>query len=769
MDIKNKKEFIIHMAHNLIIHYLTSVQLPEEEIKRVKQILDTTEVRFEKIIPKRLVSGENFGDKITIYVNDVDNITDKELYQAIMSIVHEYYHSISKERQKMRALHKKDYIFLEEGYVTLMTAKTIRHAISNPFEFEDASKEDVAKILEKVDLENGYNSQSEFVRSVQLIMSQYGYDSALIYMFSEDGREKLSEIAKTISPEFGEIMRRQPLKSLKSKNYEYEKKYFISQLKQINPDSLSETDIEMNALLAQHLTKSGIASQNQRLGRIVNKHFAGLEIGASFIKHLLELPPEEMRKLVKIELEKISFDYEPQDIRCNDASRMIEIVLDEYNDTKARPAFVDIGIPFGALIAYDLCRRGILEPEDKEIKDYLKYFCSNREIEKYFLRAVKMSMRSVKTEIDNGKSPCKILNEKLLQEYSNLIPMLKIVNDTNQDNFWENAEKVGMLVSKQNDEKGEMLYYTFYQKLQGMMERAIVPDKIYKKSDYEEFMRKMTKVFEEANVPSEFMKEIGLTPARLFFEGVSEKVNHQKRTEQMMELLDIAHSRIEFGGGHNMLQDFVFNMYAVYEDIKASGNKESLYHFRYMILKAFNSSLDFPTHYETRQRDGSSFYNRNIYYEKILDDVILDEDIYKNPQMARTLFDSGKIYFDAFINCKLGAMILKQFPNEIRERFAGEVNFKYIFKKLFGDSDIKLDEIPRDKLDSLGDIAKFLIAYEKSSQIFDEKQKNDFWSSIYPEKETVKEEDTGVAASLRKAINIDEKEKDNHLLDGPDR
>ena len=135
------------------------------------------------------------------------------------------------------------------------------------------------------------------------------------------------------------------------------------------------------------------------------------------------------------------------------------------------------------------------------------------------------------------------------------------------------------------------------------MEKAIVPDKIYKKADYEEFMRKMTKVFEEANVPAEFMKEIGLTPARLFFEGVSEKVNHQKRTEQMMELLDIAHSRIELGGGHNMLQDFVFNMYAVYEDIKASGNKETLYHFRYMILKSFTSSLDFPTHYETRQRE----------------------------------------------------------------------------------------------------------------------------------------------------------------------
>jgi hypothetical protein len=236
-----------------------------------------------------------------------------------------------------------------------------------------------------------------------------------------------------------------------------------------------------------------------------------------------------------------------------------------------------------------------------------------------------------------------------------------------------------------------------------------------------------------------------------------------------MELLDIAQSRIDLGGGHNMLQDFVFNTYAVYEDIKASGKPKTLYHYRCILLKAFNSSLDFPTHYETRQRDGNSFYNRNIYYEKILEDVILDEDIYKNPQMAKTIFDSGKIYFDAFINCKLGSMILKQFPKDIRERFVGEVNFKFILKKLFGDGDVKLDEIPRDKLDSFGDIAKFLIAYEKSSHIYDEKQKNDFWSSLYPEKETVKEEDTDVAASRRKTINIDGKEKANYLSDGFDR
>ena len=53
--------------------------------------------------------------------------------------------------------------------------------------------------------------------------------------------------------------------------------------------------------------------------------------------------------------------------------------------------------------------------------------------------------------------------------------------------------------------------------------------------------------------------------------------------------------------------------------------------------------------------------------------------------------------------------------------------------------------------------------------IFDEKKKKDFWNSAYPNIDGTKEEDFDVAASLRKAIIIDGKEKTNSSSDVFDR
>lgn len=49
--------------------------------------------------------------------------------------------------------------------------------IENTEEYKQIEKEDLVAILKELNLENAYANPSEFVRSTQVIMQNYGYNS----------------------------------------------------------------------------------------------------------------------------------------------------------------------------------------------------------------------------------------------------------------------------------------------------------------------------------------------------------------------------------------------------------------------------------------------------------------------------------------------------------------------------------------------------------------------------------------------------------------
>lgn len=219
MDAKSK---IIAITEAVIINYIqqnySTKDNIDEEIKRIKNIFETIDVSFENIIPGVPTRATNHGNgKITLRFDDINNISEEEMSDAIETLIHEYYHSISKR--------EKGNLFLEEGYVTYITAETVRYGIDNPIEVGNVSREELKELLQRQDLINGYPEASEMVRSMQLVMEQYGVDSKYEYIFN--GINRLKEIVQKISPELGKILEWQEIKNANSPTLKVEEKIFF--------------------------------------------------------------------------------------------------------------------------------------------------------------------------------------------------------------------------------------------------------------------------------------------------------------------------------------------------------------------------------------------------------------------------------------------------------------------------------------------------------------------------------------------------------------
>ena len=372
---EEKIKYLKTIADNIIIHYVKNnfkdANKLETEIERIHKIIEEAKITVENYIPGSPTNASNGVNGIKLYVKDKENISLHELNSFIEIIIHEFSHSISKVNPKIA------YTFLEEGFITEMTAESIRYFIKNPIDIGEMKKEDLVKILKEQNLKNGYIKPSEFVRSTQVIMQNYGYNAMFEYIFSENGVTKLCEIATDISPEFGDIMKKQHMKSTGSINYVYEQNFFLKMFEEIDFSNVSETIIEMNELLQKYLTDNGLIYEDARLYDIVNKHNAEYVAYKEFYKEHSGLPQNELLSKIREELDTFNFEYQTQDNRPEDVRKMAKIINNGYEQSAIKPNMFQTFSYFAKLISYDMYQRGIETPTDKDIEEY-KYFVDNK-------------------------------------------------------------------------------------------------------------------------------------------------------------------------------------------------------------------------------------------------------------------------------------------------------------------------------------------------------------------------------------------------------
>ncbi len=398
---EDKIKYLKTMAEQIIIHFLKNnfqdKNRLKTELERIHTIIEEATINIENYIPGSPTKASNGKKGIILYVKDKEKLSLVELNSFIETIIHEFYHSISRVNPKI------EHIFLEEGYVTEITAETIRYVMENPIDIGEIKKDELVAILKEQNLENAYRNPSEFVRSTQVIMKDFGYNGMFEYMFSENGVTRICEIADSISPEFGDIMKKQDMKNTHSINYVYEQNFFNKMFEKIDFSNVSETSVEMNILLQKYLTDEGLIYKDSRLYDIVSKHNAEYVAYKEFYKQNKKLIPNELLSKIKTELDTFDFGYQTQDNRQKDVKKMIDIIINGYEQSSIKPNMFQTNSYFAKLICYDMYQRGIQTPTEKDVEQYSNFLVYNSNSEKIILDMVSSEFNQVYQESNKRK------------------------------------------------------------------------------------------------------------------------------------------------------------------------------------------------------------------------------------------------------------------------------------------------------------------------------------------------------------------------------
>ena len=350
----------------------------EEQLSRIEQELSSVQIVADNRISgsPTMASNDKKG-KVTLRFRDKNNISDKEINNFLETIIHEFYHSVSKSNGKNNA------VFLEEGYVTYITAKTIRHSIENLPEIEGVDTEQLREQLKAQNLENGYEYASEFVRTTQLVMGLYGYDSTYEYMLSDNGTETLSKIAGEISPEFEKIIRRQIGKSpANSPNLTSEKIFFKSFFDRLDFEGVDKSTIEMNNLIQQYLVKSGIAIEDERLKTIMYEVKPHLVAYQELLEDVREDDESQRRTKIEAAVPHGELLWPLKESAFETVEFFVGPLKSFYDKSDSKLKCRTFGnTSFYALaICYDMIQKGIEEPDDKKTMEYLRFYDSRWKI-----------------------------------------------------------------------------------------------------------------------------------------------------------------------------------------------------------------------------------------------------------------------------------------------------------------------------------------------------------------------------------------------------
>ena len=330
-----------------------------------------------------------------------------------------------------------------------------------------------------------------------------------------------------------------------------------------------------------------------------------------------------------------------------------------------------------------------------------------------------------------GKNICEILNNSIANK--TLIGILadKECENLTSENYWEKVKIIANLVAEQKEKNGEIFYLTFYDIILKMTKKCIDKDKIYTQSDYEEFKEKMTEMFNISGVQMEFMTEIGLTPDKIFLKSISEVSNFKNRKEQTTALLEIARNNMDLGNLNNDLQNFTMNIYSVYEELVNGENQENLQEYINLLLESYYKTLKKTTDIELRKSE-FIFTLENPNIKRILDNILLNREFYSNPNNVKNIFDKyPDFYKKTQGNKDFYKMVIKDLPEDKQKEYF-IIDNDDLIEIIIGETEI--EDITLDKLENIGDIAKFFVVYKTYCKLMRESgvdKAEEFWGKFY--------------------------------------
>jgi len=725
MDTKSK---IIAIAEAVIINYIqqnySTKHNIDEEIKRIKNIFEGLDVSFEDIIPGVPTRATNYGNgKITLRFDDKNNISEEEMIEAIETLIHEYYHSISRR--------EKGTLFLEEGYVTYITAETVRYGIENPIEIGDVNREELKELLQKQDLINGYPQASEIVRSIQLVMEQYGIDSKYEYIFN--GIDRLKEIVQKISPEFGKILEWQEIKNTNSPTLKVEEKVFGKAFEKIDFSNLSLTLVEMNKLLQGYLIQSGEIDKSKRVYDIV-KEFQPESIEyQEFYSKVKDLPEEEILKRLYSELPQGGIDYEVNE-NISQTIRQMHNIAKNYKKSNSpiKPNTFGAFNFYSILIAYDIIQKGINEPTQEDIMKYCNYLVFDKNNESMLSNKILSYMDYVRTGCEQGKSLQQLLNENLANNMMFAINMKKI-NESDLT-MSEKATKSTEFLLHQSLNNKEHFYDYYYSVLFKIQEKHLDENHIYDEQDYDEFVTQMRGIFDKVQMP-QIMEKTGSTPELMFIKSISDNLDISSKDfpQQVTNLLKIINSRKpNLGKNTGRLDDLGFDISIAYEMLKQSPNPKLLQEFSMNLVRAkfengYDSNFNQATSIEKR-KGNITFLLPNNNIENTVKNIIRTPEFYQNLDEIKEMFDKDpKIYEIIFSNNEFTKMVVQQLPEEAKEKLVNEkyISISDIKKAVFGCREPKVEQFSGEDLEGISPLVQFAMKYDTYQQLLKQNKKEE--------------------------------------------
>lgn len=713
------KEKIVTIAKSLISNYISQTYSDKdnihEELARINDIFENLDISFKTIQPGMPTRAINHGKgKVSLYFDDKDNVSEAELINSIEILIHEVYHSISDKPNLSQV------VFLEEGYVTLITAETIRYAIDNPPQIDGVDPKELKLLLQSQELENGYTIPSEIVRSIQLIMEQYGFDSKYEYIFN--GIDKLKEIARSIDPELAKILELQERKTTNSATLKFETKYFLKAFEEIDFSTLSPTLVEMNRLLQTYLVKSEEVYRNPRIYELVKKFNPALIGYQDFYLQVQDLTDEEIRNRLQSELPQEPIDYKLHEDIPQTIKQMLQIAKTYDNSSSPlKPStFGSINF-YSIMIAYDLFQKGIQEPSKDDIMKYNSYIAFNTNAENIVLSTVSHYMSYVITKCEEGMSLNQILNENLTNSMLLTVHMRK-TNKTELPLEDKIEQTIDSLI-QQNTGSQEYLYTLFCFQLPHILEQEFDENHIYNENDYDYYVSLLKNAFDKAQFP-EAITQAGHSPEMLFMQFISSNISitSEHFPEQIICLLKIINNRNpNLGQATGKLEDLSFFISMAYETLQQSGNEELLKEFsENLVIASYNqgsnSKFSQATCQESR-KNGIKGIRPNQNIETTLTSIISSPEFYKDLGTIKTMFDTyPKIYEKIFSTQSFRKMLLQELPGELQSKvkdkyFCGIVSMDTIINAIFGTIAPKPEQFSSEKVTQLSPLVQFSVKY----------------------------------------------------------
>lgn len=334
-----------------------------------------------------------------------------------------------------------------------------------------------------------------------------------------------------------------------------------------------------------------------------------------------------------------------------------------------------------------------------------------------------------------GKNICEILNNSIVNQTFIGILAYKEYENLTSENYWEKVKIAADLVAEQKEKNGEVFYLTFYDRILKMTKKCIDKDKIYTQSDYEEFKEKMTEMFNRAGVQMEFMSEIGLTPDKIFLKSISEASNFENRKEQTTALLKIARNNMDLGDRNNDLQNFTMNIYSVYEELSNGDNQEEFQEYINILLESYYKTLKKNTDIELRNGK-FNYIKENPNIERVLDNILLNHNFFSNPNNVKNIFNNyTDFYKKTQGNKDFYKMVIKDLPEDKQKEYF-IIDNDDLIEIIIGETEI--EDITLDKLENIGDIARFFVVYDSYYKLLNESkvdEAEEFWGKFYGREE----------------------------------